>query len=136
MLPAGRGVTARGRRPDVRAWPLGPAAIPAPGASGSGSGRRWGSGRSAIPRWRKPTGADGAEDLVRRVEVELDESLAPEFELESVDGHSLDVAIAPDLVPPAGVLGGDIGRLVVEASQKCLGLADPNSNPVSVPPTS
>ena len=38
-------------------------------------------------------------------------------------GQAGDVALAPHLVPPAGVLGGDLGRLVVEAGQQGLGLA-------------
>ena len=76
------------------------------GPAGAGLVGGGGAVGQPFPGGVGPQVADGTEDLVRRVEVELDQSLAPELELESVHRHAVHVAIAPDLVPPAGVLGG------------------------------
>ena len=107
-----------------RAWPAARRATRGRGASGSGSGRRWGSGRSATRRWRRPTGRrrrPGPESGVSR--SNSTRAWRPTSNSSRWTGSARHVALAPDLVPPAVALGGDVGRLVVEAGQEGLGLA-------------
>ena len=93
------------------------------GPTGAGLVGGGGAVGQPLPGGVGPQVTRGTQDLVRCVEVELDQALAPDFELEAVHGSTGHVAIAPDLGPPAGVLGRHVGRLVVEAGQERVGLA-------------
>ena len=70
-----------------------------------------------------PEVSGGGQNLGGRVEVELDESVASDLELEPVHGRAGHIAVAPHLEPPAGALGGHVGRFVVETSHEGVRLA-------------